>query len=54
MIEQDLKRIIQLSDWEGVTLLDEEAVKTENGTRSFMTFGGRKGIHDCSRTCSTT
>ena len=28
--------------WEGVTLLDEEAMKTENGTRSFMTFGDAK------------
>lgn len=28
--------------WEGVTLLDEEAMKTESGTRSFMTFGDAK------------
>jgi outer membrane lipoprotein-sorting protein len=29
-------------DWQGVTLEIEEAIKTENGTRSFMTFGGDK------------
>lgn len=29
-------------DWPDVTLLEEETVKTENGTRSFMTFGGKK------------
>ena len=31
--------ISRLGRWH---LVDEEAVKTENGTRSFMTFGGRK------------
>jgi outer membrane lipoprotein-sorting protein len=29
-------------NWQGVTLELEEAIKTENGTRSFMTFGGDK------------
>lgn len=29
-------------EWEGVTLLEEEAMKTESGTRSFMTFGDAK------------
>lgn len=29
-------------EWEGVTLIDEEAVKTESGTRIFMTFGDAK------------
>lgn len=29
-------------EWEGVTLLEEEAMKTENGMRSFMTFGDAK------------
>ncbi len=29
-------------EWEGVTLLEEETVKTENGPRSFMTFGDGK------------
>ncbi|WP_172370720.1 LolA family protein [Sporosarcina jiandibaonis] len=29
-------------NWQGVTLEIEEAIKTENGTRSFMTFGGEK------------
>ena len=28
--------------WEGVTLVDEESVKTANGTRVFMTFGDAK------------
>lgn len=28
--------------WEGVTLLDEEAVQTDNGERVFMTFGETK------------
>ncbi len=28
--------------WEGVTLIEEEAVKTTNGTRVFMTFGDTK------------
>jgi outer membrane lipoprotein-sorting protein len=29
-------------NWQGVTLEIEESIKTENGTRSFMTFGGDK------------
>ena len=29
-------------NWPGVTLEIEESLKTENGTRSFMTFGGEK------------
>ena len=29
-------------NWQGVTLGIEESVKTENGTRSFMTFTGEK------------
>ena len=29
-------------NWPDVTLVHEEAVKSENGTRSFMTFGGEK------------
>jgi outer membrane lipoprotein-sorting protein len=29
-------------NWQGVTLELEESIKTENGTRSFMTFGGDK------------
>lgn len=29
-------------NWPGVTLEIEESIKTENGTRSFMTFGGEK------------
>lgn len=29
-------------EWQDVTLLEEETVKTENGLRSFMTFGGEK------------
>lgn len=29
-------------EWEGVTLLVEEEIKTANGTRSFMTFGDAK------------
>ena len=41
MRKQDWKRIIHLSIGNGVTL-DEESVKTENGTRSFMTFSGEK------------
>lgn len=28
--------------WEGLVLEDEEVMTTENGTRSFMTFGGEK------------
>ena len=29
-------------NWQDVTLINEESLKTENGPRSFMTFGGEK------------
>ncbi|MFS0577144.1 outer membrane lipoprotein carrier protein LolA [Sporosarcina sp. 179-K 3D1 HS] len=29
-------------EWEGVSLVDEEVIQTENGIRSFMTYGGTK------------
>src|SRR5690606_32648042 len=30
--------------WEGVSLIGEEVVQTENGVRSFMTYGGTKAF----------
>ena len=30
--------------WEGLKLLEDENVKTDNGIRSFMTYGGKKNL----------
>lgn len=40
--QADLTTYYPSVQWEGVSLVDEEAVKTTTGTRTFMTFGDAK------------